>query len=57
MPLAGLRARAANVGQILETLCALGKARRGPLSAKATAGQTSAVGRFCLDVLIINLWR
>ena len=45
-PLAGLRARAADVGQILETLCAMGQARRGPPSAKATAGQANADGTF-----------
>jgi hypothetical protein len=29
------RAKAEHVGEILETLCAVGKARRGPPSAKA----------------------
>jgi hypothetical protein len=38
------RARAADVGEILETLCAMGKARRGPPSAKATAGQANTQG-------------
>jgi hypothetical protein len=40
-PLAGWGARAADVGQILETLCAVGKARRGPPSAKTTVGQAN----------------
>jgi len=40
------RARAADVGEILETLCAMDKARRGPPSAKATAGQANADGTF-----------
>jgi len=40
------RARAADVGEILETLCAVGKARRGPPSAKSTAGQAKAEGTF-----------
>ena len=40
------RARAADVGEILETLCAMGKARRGPPSAKATAGLAKAEGTF-----------
>ena len=40
------RARPADVGEILETLCAMGKARRGPPSAKATAGQAKTDGTF-----------
>ena len=40
------RAKAADVGEILETLCAVGKARRGPPSAKPTAGQAKAEGTF-----------
>ena len=40
------RARAADVGEILETLCTMGKARRGPSSDKATAGQTKVEGTF-----------
>jgi hypothetical protein len=40
------RARAADVGQILETLCAVRKTQRGPSSAKATAGQANAEGKF-----------
>ena len=40
------RAKQADVGDILETLCTLGKARRGPPSAKATAGQAAAEGTF-----------
>jgi hypothetical protein len=40
------RARAADAGQILETLCAVREERRGPSSAKATAGQANAEGKF-----------
>jgi len=40
------RARAADVGEILETLCAVGKARRGPPSAQAAAGQAKGEGTF-----------
>jgi hypothetical protein len=40
------RAKALDVGEILETLCAVGKARRGPPSAKATAGQAKAAGTY-----------
>jgi len=40
------RARPAEVGRILETLCAVGKARRGPPFAKATARQAKAEGTF-----------
>jgi hypothetical protein len=40
------RARATDVGEILETLCAVGKARRGPPSAKVTAGQAKVEGTF-----------
>jgi hypothetical protein len=40
------RARPADVGEILEMLCAMGKARRGPPSVKATAGQAKADGTF-----------
>jgi len=40
------RAKPADVGEILETLCAMGKARRGPPSAEATAGQAKADGTF-----------
>jgi hypothetical protein len=36
------RARAADVGEILETLSAMGKSRRGPPSTEATAGQAKA---------------
>ena len=40
------RARSADVGEILETLCAMGKARRGPPSVKAATGQAKADGTF-----------
>jgi hypothetical protein len=40
------RGQAADVGEILETLCAMGKARRGPPSAKTAAGQAKAEGTF-----------
>ena len=40
------RARAADVGEILETLCAMGKARRGPPSTEAAAGQAKTEGTF-----------
>ena len=40
------RASPADVGEILETLCAMGKARRGPPSATATAGQAKTDGTF-----------
>ena len=40
------RARAADVGEILETLCAVGKARRSAGSAEATARQAKAEGTF-----------
>ena len=40
------RARAADVGEILETLCAMGKARRGPPSTEPTAGQAKGDGTF-----------
>jgi hypothetical protein len=40
------RAKPADVGEILETLCVMGKARRGPPSAKATARQAKADGTF-----------
>jgi hypothetical protein len=37
---------AADVAAILESLCVLGKARRGPPSAKATAGQAKVEETF-----------
>ena len=40
------RAKPADVGEILETLCAMGKARRGPPSTKATAGQANTQGTY-----------
>jgi hypothetical protein len=40
------RARATDVGEILDTLCAMGKARRGPPSTEPTAGQAKAEGTF-----------
>jgi hypothetical protein len=40
------RAKQADVGDILETLGTLGKARRGPPSAKAMVGQAKADGTF-----------
>jgi len=40
------RANPADVGEILKTLCAMGKARRGPPSAKAAAWQAKAQGTF-----------
>jgi chromosome segregation and condensation protein ScpB len=40
------RAKPADVAEILEFLCVLGKARRGPPSAKARAGQAKANGTF-----------
>ncbi len=40
------RAKAAHVGEILETLCAVGKARPGPPSAKAATGQAKVERTF-----------
>ena len=40
------RAKPADVGEILETLCAMGKARRGPPSTKPAAWQAKAEGTF-----------
>jgi hypothetical protein len=40
------RARAADAGEILKTLCAIGKARHGPPSPKPAAGQAKAEGMF-----------
>ena len=40
------RAKPADLGEVLQTLCVVRKTRRGPPSAKATAGQTKADGMF-----------
>jgi hypothetical protein len=40
------RAKAGDLGEILEMLCAMGKARWGPASAKVSGGQVKEDGTF-----------
>ena len=51
------RARAADVGEILETLCAMGKARCGHPPPSLRRGKPMRREPFCFDALAANLWR